>query len=187
MVGKTFGYCRPLGPTLATPDEIPDVHNLAIRLRVNGETMQDSNTGNMIFTAGVVLAYISQVMTLMPGDLIFTGTPPGVGMARKPPVWLKGGDVVEVGNRGIGGAAQSGDPRVTLSYRTFGIAGGMGRTVGAAGLRKSQIVARQGFAFHLRARRRSRRPRRAHYGHARRHFRRFFSQTGPSCKDASPC
>jgi 2-keto-4-pentenoate hydratase/2-oxohepta-3-ene-1,7-dioic acid hydratase in catechol pathway len=102
MVGKTFDTFAPLGPWLVTPDEIPDVHNLAIRLRLNGQTMQDSNTRNMIFTAGVALAYISQVVTLLPGDLIFTGTPPGVGMARKPPVWLKGGDVVEVEISGLG-------------------------------------------------------------------------------------
>jgi 2-keto-4-pentenoate hydratase/2-oxohepta-3-ene-1,7-dioic acid hydratase in catechol pathway len=102
MAGKTFDTFAPLGPWLVTPDEIPDVHNLAIRLRLNGQTMQDSNTRNMIFTAGVALAYISQVMTLLPGDLIFTGTPPGVGMARKPPVWLKGGDVVEVEIEGLG-------------------------------------------------------------------------------------
>jgi 2-keto-4-pentenoate hydratase/2-oxohepta-3-ene-1,7-dioic acid hydratase in catechol pathway len=102
MVGKTFDTFAPLGPTLVTPDEIPDVHNLAVRLRLNGQTMQDSNTRNMIFTAGVALAYISQVVTLLPGDLIFTGTPPGVGMARKPPVWLKGGDVVEVEIDGLG-------------------------------------------------------------------------------------
>jgi 2-keto-4-pentenoate hydratase/2-oxohepta-3-ene-1,7-dioic acid hydratase in catechol pathway len=102
MAGKTFDTFAPLGPWLVTPDEIPDVHNLAIRLRLNGQTMQDSNTRNMIFTAGVALAYISQVVTLLPGDLVFTGTPPGVGMARKPPVWLKGGDVVEVEIAGLG-------------------------------------------------------------------------------------
>jgi 2-keto-4-pentenoate hydratase/2-oxohepta-3-ene-1,7-dioic acid hydratase in catechol pathway len=102
MAGKTFDTFAPLGPTLVTPDEIPDVHNLAIRLRLNGQTMQDSNTRNMIFTAGVALAYISQVVTLLPGDLVFTGTPPGVGMARKPPVWLKGGDIVEVEIEGLG-------------------------------------------------------------------------------------
>ena len=64
--------------------------------------MQDGNTRHMIFTAGVALAYISQVVTLLPGDLVFTGTPPGVGMARKPPVWLKAGDVVEVEIEGLG-------------------------------------------------------------------------------------
>ncbi|MGH7174360.1 MAG: fumarylacetoacetate hydrolase family protein, partial [Gemmataceae bacterium] len=77
-------------------DELGDPHNLSIRLRLNGQTMQDSNTQQMIFRAGDLLAYISQVVTLEAGDLIFTGTPPGVGFARKPPVFLKDGDVVEV-------------------------------------------------------------------------------------------
>ena len=80
----------------AFSDEVGDPHNLAIRLRLNGETMQDSSTRQMIFPAPEVVAYLSQVFTLEPGDLIFTGTPPGVGIARKPPVFLKAGDVVEV-------------------------------------------------------------------------------------------
>jgi 2-keto-4-pentenoate hydratase/2-oxohepta-3-ene-1,7-dioic acid hydratase in catechol pathway len=102
MVGKTFDTFGPTGPVLVTPDELPDPHNLAIRLRLNGQTMQDSNTRQMIFHVGEVLAYLSQVFTLEPGDLIFTGTPPGVGIARKPPVFLKAGDVVEVEIEGIG-------------------------------------------------------------------------------------
>ena len=73
-----------------------DPHGLSIRLRVNGVVRQDSNTSQLIFHADEVIAYLSQIFTLEPGDLIFTGTPPGVGMARKPPVWLKPGDVVEV-------------------------------------------------------------------------------------------
>ncbi len=96
MVGKTFDTFAPTGPHLVTADEIPDPHALGIRLRLNGKTMQDSDTGRMIFPVGTVLAYLSQVFTLEPGDLIFTGTPPGVGFARKPPVFLKPGDVVEV-------------------------------------------------------------------------------------------
>ncbi len=96
MVGKTFDTFAPLGPELVTPDEVGDPHKLAIRLRLNGETMQDSTTSQMVFGAGELLAYLSQVFTLQPGDLVFTGTPPGVGFARKPPVFLKGGDVVEV-------------------------------------------------------------------------------------------
>src|SRR5215472_17266370 len=96
MVGKTFDTFAPVGPALVTADEVPDPHNLPVRLRLNGQTMQDSNTGQMIFGVGQILAYLSLVFTLEPGDLIFTGTPPGVGMARKPPVFLKGGDVVEV-------------------------------------------------------------------------------------------
>jgi len=96
MAGKTFDTFAPVGPELVTPDEVGDPHNLGIRLRLNGQTMQDSNTNQLIFGVDVLIAYLSQVFTLEPGDLIFTGTPPGVGMARKPPVWLKPGDVVEV-------------------------------------------------------------------------------------------
>src|SRR5437588_359960 len=92
----------PLRPVLVTADEVPDPHNLPIRLRLNGKTMQESNTSQMIFSVGATLAYLSQVFTLEPGDLIFTGTPPGVGFARKPPVFLKGGDVVEVEIGGLG-------------------------------------------------------------------------------------
>ena len=96
MAGKTFDTFAPTGPELVTPDEVPDPHDLGIRLRLNGQTMQDSSTKQLIFGIDELIAYLSQVMTLEPGDLIFTGTPPGVGMARKPPVWLKPGDVVEV-------------------------------------------------------------------------------------------
>jgi 2-keto-4-pentenoate hydratase/2-oxohepta-3-ene-1,7-dioic acid hydratase in catechol pathway len=102
MVGKTFDTFAPTGPTLVTADEVADPHNLGIRLRLNGQTMQDSNTKQMIFSVGAVLAYLSQVFTLEPGDLIFTGTPPGVGIARKPPVYLRAGDVVEVEIDGLG-------------------------------------------------------------------------------------
>jgi 2-keto-4-pentenoate hydratase/2-oxohepta-3-ene-1,7-dioic acid hydratase in catechol pathway len=96
LAGKTFDTFAPIGPYLVTADEAGDPHNLGIRLRLNGKTMQDSNTRQMIFRAGDILAYVSQIVTLEPGDLVFTGTPPGVGNARKPPVFLKGGDVVEV-------------------------------------------------------------------------------------------
>jgi 2-keto-4-pentenoate hydratase/2-oxohepta-3-ene-1,7-dioic acid hydratase in catechol pathway len=102
MVGKTFDTFAPVGPVLVTAEEVPDPHNLPIRLRLNGRTMQDSNTGQMIFRVGPTLAYLSQVFTLEPGDLIFTGTPSGVGFVRKPPVFLKGGDVVEVEIEGLG-------------------------------------------------------------------------------------
>jgi 2-keto-4-pentenoate hydratase/2-oxohepta-3-ene-1,7-dioic acid hydratase in catechol pathway len=102
MVGKTFDTFAPAGPYLVTADEVPDPHALPIRLRLNGKTMQDSNTKQMIFGVGALLAYLSQVFTLEPGDLIFTGTPPGVGFARKPPVFLKPGDVVEVEIEGLG-------------------------------------------------------------------------------------
>lgn len=102
MVGKTFDTFAPTGPALVTADEVPDPHRLPIRLRLNGETMQDSNTSQMIFRVGAVVAYVSKVFTLEPGDLFFTGTPPGVGFARKPPVYLKGGDTVEVEIEGLG-------------------------------------------------------------------------------------
>ncbi|MGF1579114.1 MAG: fumarylacetoacetate hydrolase family protein [Gemmataceae bacterium] len=96
MSGKTFDTFGPTGPILVTSDEVGDPHNLAIQLRLNGETMQDSNTSQLIFGVGPTLEYISQIVTLHPGDLIFTGTPPGVGVFRNPPVFLKGGDVVEI-------------------------------------------------------------------------------------------
>lgn len=102
MVGKTFDTFAPCGPHLVTADEVRDPHSLPIRLRLNGETMQNSNTQQMIFNVGYLLAYLSQVFTLEPGDLIYTGTPPGVGFARKPPVFLKAGDVVEVEIEGLG-------------------------------------------------------------------------------------
>jgi 2-keto-4-pentenoate hydratase/2-oxohepta-3-ene-1,7-dioic acid hydratase in catechol pathway len=102
MVGKTFDTFAPTGPFLVTADEVPDPHRLGIRLRLNGQTMQDGNTSQMIFSVEATLAYLSQVFTLEPGDLIFTGTPPGVGFARKPPVFLKPGDVAEVEIDGLG-------------------------------------------------------------------------------------
>ena len=103
MAGKTFDTFAPCGPVLVTADEIGDPHALPISLRLNGQTMQKSNTNQMIFRANQILAYISQIFTLEPGDLIFTGTPPGVGIAHKPnPVWLKPGDVVEVEIEGLG-------------------------------------------------------------------------------------
>jgi 2-keto-4-pentenoate hydratase/2-oxohepta-3-ene-1,7-dioic acid hydratase in catechol pathway len=102
MVGKTFDTFAPCGPHLVTADEVRDPLDLPIRLRLNGETMQNSNTRQMVFNVGYLLAYLSQVFTLEPGDLIYTGTPPGVGFARKPPVFLKNGDVVEVEIEGLG-------------------------------------------------------------------------------------
>ena len=102
MAGKTFDTFAPVGPHLVTADEVGDPHRLRIRLRLNGQTMQDSNTAQMIFGVGATLAYLSQVFTLEPGDLIYTGTPPGVGFAKKPPLFLKGGDVVEVEIDGLG-------------------------------------------------------------------------------------
>ena len=102
MVGKTFDTFAPVGPVLVTRDEVPNPHALPIRLKLNGQTMQNSSTKQMIFGVEDLLAYISQVVTLEPGDLIFTGTPPGVGNARKPPVFLKDSDVAEVEIEGLG-------------------------------------------------------------------------------------
>ena len=103
MAGKTFDTFAPCGPVMVTLDEIPDPHHLRISLRVNGETLQNSNTSQMIFRTAQILTYISQVFTLEAGDLIFTGTPPGVGIAHKPnPIWLKAGDVAEVEIEGLG-------------------------------------------------------------------------------------
>jgi 2-keto-4-pentenoate hydratase/2-oxohepta-3-ene-1,7-dioic acid hydratase in catechol pathway len=102
LAGKTFDTFAPTGPELVTLDEVGDPHALGIRLRLNGKTMQDSSTSQLIFRADELIAYISQVVTLQAGDLIFTGTPPGVGAARKPPVYLADGDVVEVEIDGLG-------------------------------------------------------------------------------------
>jgi 2-keto-4-pentenoate hydratase/2-oxohepta-3-ene-1,7-dioic acid hydratase in catechol pathway len=96
LLGKTFDTFAPFGPHLVTPDELGDPGNLGIQLRLNGQVMQSSSTRQLIFSIPKLLAYISDVCTLEPGDVVFTGTPPGVGMARKPPVFLKSGDVVEV-------------------------------------------------------------------------------------------
>jgi 2-keto-4-pentenoate hydratase/2-oxohepta-3-ene-1,7-dioic acid hydratase in catechol pathway len=101
-IGKTFDTFAPTGPALVTPDELTDPHNLRIQLRLNGRTMQNSSTKEFIFGVPHLLWFLSQVVTLEPGDLIFTGTPPGVGIARKPPVLLQPGDVTEVEVEGIG-------------------------------------------------------------------------------------
>jgi 2-keto-4-pentenoate hydratase/2-oxohepta-3-ene-1,7-dioic acid hydratase in catechol pathway len=102
LLGKTPDTFAPTGPCLVTVDEIENPNSLAIALRLNGQTMQDSSTQEFIFTVEQIIAHLSQLITLEPGDLIFTGTPPGVGMARKPPVWLKPGDVCEVEIEGLG-------------------------------------------------------------------------------------
>ena len=101
-IGKTFDTFAPTGPVLVTADELTDPHHLQIQLRLNGATMQNSNTKEFIFQVPAVLAFISQIVTLEPGDLIFTGTPPGVGISRTPQVLLKAGDVCEVEIQGIG-------------------------------------------------------------------------------------
>lgn len=102
LLGKTPDTFAPTGPWMVTADEIGDPHQLAIRLRLNGETMQESNTSEFIFQLDRIVAHVSQLITLEPGDIIFTGTPSGVGMARKPPVYLRAGDTVEVEIEGLG-------------------------------------------------------------------------------------
>jgi 2-keto-4-pentenoate hydratase/2-oxohepta-3-ene-1,7-dioic acid hydratase in catechol pathway len=102
MIGKTFDTFCPMGPAIVTADEIEDPHNLRISLSINGETLQNSNTKNLIFDVPKLIAYLSSVFTLEPGDIISTGTPAGVGFARKPPRWLLPGDMVEVTVEGLG-------------------------------------------------------------------------------------
>lgn len=102
IIGKTFDTFAPIGPVLVTSDELTNPHKLQIQLRLNGTTLQNSNTKEFIFGVPHLLWFLSQVVTLEPGDLIFTGTPPGVGIARKPPILLKAGDVAEVEIEGIG-------------------------------------------------------------------------------------
>jgi 2-keto-4-pentenoate hydratase/2-oxohepta-3-ene-1,7-dioic acid hydratase in catechol pathway len=102
MIGKTFDTFAPFGPAIVTADEIADPHNLRISLTLNGETMQDSSTGNLIFKLPQLIAYLSSVFTLEPGDVIATGTPAGVGFARKPPRWLRPGDEVRIRIEGLG-------------------------------------------------------------------------------------
>ena len=99
---KSFDTFCPLGPSIVTTDEIPDPQALGLRCRVNGTTLQDSNTADMIFGCAEIISFLSRAMTLEPGDVIATGTPEGVGFARKPPVWLLDGDVVECEVDGIG-------------------------------------------------------------------------------------
>lgn len=101
-IGKSFDTFAPMGPWIVTPDEIPDPHNLDIRLTVNGEKLQDSNTRHLIFPVPDLIAYLSSVFTLEPGDVVSTGTPGGVGFARKPPRYLQPGDEVVVSVQGIG-------------------------------------------------------------------------------------
>jgi 2-keto-4-pentenoate hydratase/2-oxohepta-3-ene-1,7-dioic acid hydratase in catechol pathway len=102
MIGKTFDTFCPMGPAIVTVDEIEDPHNLPISLSIGGETLQDSNTSNLIFSVPKIIAYLSSVFTLEPGDVIATGTPAGVGFARKPPRFLRAGDEVRVKIDGIG-------------------------------------------------------------------------------------
>ncbi len=100
--GKSLDTFCPLGPCIATKDEIADPHNLKLKTTVNGKVMQDSNTSQLLFKVPYLISYLSQAFTLLPGDVIITGTPPGVGMGMKPPVYLKDGDVMTVEVEGIG-------------------------------------------------------------------------------------
>jgi len=111
--GKSFDSFGPIGPWLVTADEIPDPHALGMELRVNDEVMQASSTSDMIFSVAELVAYVSQFMTLLPGDVIVSGTPGGVGMGLKPPRYLKQDDVVRLAMDGLGTQTQ----RVTMASR----------------------------------------------------------------------
>ena len=105
--GKSCDTFAPIGPYIATPDEISDPNNLNLWLKLNGEEMQNSSTSDFIFNIQYVVSYISQFMTLLPGDVISTGTPFGVGLGLNPPKYLKDGDVVELGIEGLGISKQT--------------------------------------------------------------------------------
>ncbi len=102
LMGKTFDTFGPMGPWITTADEIADPHALDIRLTINGEQMQNSNTRELIFGVPALVAFLSSAITLEPGDIVSTGTPAGVGLARKPPRWLKAGDEVSITVQGLG-------------------------------------------------------------------------------------
>ena len=110
--GKSCDSFAPLGPFIATTDEISNPNNLNLWLKVNGKEMQNSNTSDFIFNVEEVVSYISQFMTLLPGDIISTGTPFGVGLGLNPPKYLKDGDIVELGIDGLGISKQT-----CVSYR----------------------------------------------------------------------
>lgn len=105
--GKSCDTFAPVGPFIATKDEIKDPNNLNLWLKLNGEKVQDSSTSDFIFNIQEVVSYISQFMTLLPGDIISTGTPFGVGLGFNPPKYLKAGDVVELGIEGLGSSKQT--------------------------------------------------------------------------------
>ena len=105
--GKSADTFAPLGPYLVTPDEIDNVDDLQMWLKVNGETRQQESTSDLIFKVPHLISYLSQFMTLLPGDVISTGTPAGVGLGFKPPKYLKPGDVVELGVEGLGSSKQN--------------------------------------------------------------------------------
>ncbi|HLO44623.1 MAG TPA: fumarylacetoacetate hydrolase family protein [Leadbetterella sp.] len=105
--GKSNDTFAPLGPFMATKDEVANPHNLHLWLDLNGSRLQDSNTNDLIFNIPQVVSYLSNFMTLLPGDVISTGTPAGVGLGLKPPTYLKAGDVVELGIEGLGQQKQT--------------------------------------------------------------------------------
>ena len=105
--GKSCDTFAPLGPWLVTKDEVPDVQNLPMWLEVDGHRYQNGSTRTMVFGVAELVSYASQFMTLLPGDVISTGTPPGVGMGQKPPRYLKGGDVIRLGITGLGEQKQT--------------------------------------------------------------------------------
>lgn len=100
--GKGCDTFAPLGPIMVTKNEIADINNVGLWLKVNGEIMQNGNTKNLIFDVSYVVSYVSKFMTLLPGDIISTGTPAGVGLGFNPPIYLKAGDVIELGADGLG-------------------------------------------------------------------------------------
>src|SRR5437016_10033034 len=114
--GKCADTFAPLGPFLASPEELSDPSNLKMWLKVNGEIRQNSSTANMIFDVATLLSYVSEFMTLVPGDVISTGTPAGVGLGMKPPQYLKAGDVVDLSIEGLG---QSQQQVVSFSERHY--------------------------------------------------------------------
>ena len=105
--GKSCDTFAPIGPYLITPDEVKDIDNTRLWLKVNGKSMQDGTTANLVFKVPFLVSYLSQFMTLLPGDVISTGTPAGVGLGMKPPTYLKAGDVIELGIDGMGAQKQS--------------------------------------------------------------------------------
>ena len=105
--GKSCDTFGPIGPWLVTKDEVADPQNLGMWLKVNGQTMQDGSSNTMVYGVAHVVSYLSQFMSLHPGDVISTGTPPGVGMGQKPPRYLKAGDVVELGIEALGSQKQT--------------------------------------------------------------------------------
>ena len=106
MKGKSSDNFGPTGPWLVTPDEVGDFDSLGMWLDVNGKRMQDGSTATMVYRVPFLVSYLSQFFTLEPGDIISTGTPPGVGLGMKPPVYLKAGDVVELGIEKLGSQRQ---------------------------------------------------------------------------------